>query len=183
MKNSQAGYTIVEALAYLAIYGVIGAAVLTGAGVVMQEMRVKKDLAAIMDVEKEIRSISVILDNFDVAAAPSEINGGVDNLQDFLCNKKIIWCNSVPSGKVMKINGSGVEKVGESCAVPYSFSITVEGLSAFECTKYWDWVWGDTALLKKTGSKYNLNTNDCEYEQKNAGTVCENNQDFTVYFR
>lgn len=183
MRKSQAGYTMVEALAYIALYGAIGSTVLVGAGVVTSEMRSRKDLATLTTLEKEIRTIGLVLDNYDVTVTDTTIVSGAASLQDFLCNNNISWCDSLPSGNSMTIYDPGTLEFNEDCKIAYSFAIKVSDLSGFECTKYWDYPWSPSVIMKQTGVDHNVDVNVCAIKEDMSADICSGGKDFIVYYR
>lgn len=186
MVNSQKGYTILEAIAYLAIYGAIAVAVLSGASFIMDEVREKEDLAAIVKLEQDIRSAGTVLNNFDVSKTNATIVGTETTLKGFLTNKaKIKNTDKLPSGKNVTFEKSGTITPINTCTafvVAYSFAITIENLSLSECADYWNYPWPKTLVLMKADSTYNVSSTSCQIELKDPD-FCAAGKNFTLYFK
>lgn len=180
--NSQRGFSIIEAIAYLAIYGAIAVAVIGGASIIMGEVNEKQDLAAITKLEADIRSSGSILDNYDVDKTDDAIDGGASSLQEFLSEvAQIKNAQELPSGKEVEFYKSDIITPFTNCYISYSFAITIKGLSASECANYWNYSWPQTVVLIKAGSTYNIDSS-CVQELKDPD-FCTDGDDFTLYYK
>jgi len=184
MVNSQRGISILEAIAYIAIYGAIAVAVLGGVSAVLGEVDQKKDMAAVVQLEKDVRSVGAILNGYNPAASDSSLVGTADTLQKFLQNKGVKNSTTLPSGKTVGFGSSGTTGP-TGCSIAYSFYIAVSGLSRSECADYWNYPWSATLALMQTtvsgNPKYNVNAS-CKIEQSDPD-FCESEKAFVLYFR
>ena len=64
MKNNADGFTFLELLAYMAIYGTVSVAIISGISFMLRESNIKKDIAELLMVEKEVRRIAAPLSNY-----------------------------------------------------------------------------------------------------------------------
>jgi len=184
MVNSQRGVSILEAIAYLAIYGVIAVGVLSGASAILGEVAEKKDMAAVVQLEKDIRGVGVVLNGYNPVNTDNSLDGGAADLKTFLQNRGIKNSSTLPSGKTVDFSPAGTVVSG-SCTVAYSFSINVGSLSRTECADYWNYPWPSTLALMQTtvssNAKYNMNTS-CQIEQTDPD-FCESGKNFVLYFK
>ena len=185
--HSQRGTSIIEAIAYLAVYGSITVAVLGGVSAILTAVREKIDIAAIIHLEKDIRSAGSVLDDYDVTKTPDSIDGGKTTLKLYLNEKaKVKNTNKLPSGKDVDFASSGVVTVATGCNVAYSFAVIAKSLSLTECADYWNYSWPKSVVLIETknsgnASVYNINSS-CDYELPDPD-FCESGKDFTLYFK
>ena len=156
MKNNQSGFTFIELLAYMAIYGTVSAAIISGISFMLRESKVKKDLAEFLTVESEVRRIATPLSNYstDFQKSPylckfynddSCSTSGNVSLEDFLCDSGFSFCKSgspkTSAGTEFSVLGPGVIS---GTTIAYSFGLVMHDLPYAYCVKFAEQIWGQS---------------------------------------
>ncbi len=154
MKNNADGFTFLELLAYMAIYGTVSVAIISGISFMLRESNIKKDIAELLMVEKEVRRIAAPLSNYstDFQRSPylckfynddSCSSSGNVSLEDFLCASGFSFCKSgnvaTPAGTAFSVVGPGVIS---GTSIAYSFGIVLHDLPYDYCVKFANQSWG-----------------------------------------
>jgi len=165
MKNNESGFTFMEMLAYMAIYGTVSAAIISGISFMLRESNIKKDLAEFLMVEKEVRRLATPLNNYntDFQKSPylckfyeddSCSSSGNISLEDFLCDSGFSFCKSgspkTSAGTEFSVLGPGVIN---GTSIAYSFGLVMHDLSYAYCVKFAEQVWGKSIASVSINNK------------------------------
>jgi len=155
-KKTQSGFTFLELLAYLAIYGTISASIIAGISAMFEESNVKHDLSDMALIEKEIRNRAAILNNFSTdkskstfISAVSSYNS-VSSLQEFLCVNGLSFCQTKNNKNSTLQTSQGtpftVLNPGTVSNTGYSFAIKFVNLPYNYCVGFADEPWGNNII-------------------------------------
>lgn len=166
MKNNESGFTFIELLGYMAIYGTISAAIISGISFMLHESNIKKDVSEIALVEKEVRRLATPLSNYstDFQKSPylckfyedsSCTSSGNVSLEEFLCDNDFSFCKSgtvrTSAGTAFSVLGSGVVS---NTSIAYSFGLAFLHLPYAYCVKFAEQNWGQGVASVSINNKH-----------------------------
>ena len=145
-KNSQSGYTLLEAIMFIALISVVAVAIVNVSSKMLDRYRISRATSQLMEIEKSIATRFAAAPNYEKLKLGSQTT-----VNKFLKNEKLLpadvyWSGSTPyhklGGKIVinsnysgNVTGTGIYNAqGDTSIKPYNvFQVFFYGLSQNQC--------------------------------------------------